>query len=174
MEIVYLETGGGTQDTINIFIPADNEIVESKKVNPAEENKVKEDANAKQVEPAQVEEKKIDTKFLAIDLPNPNSKASEVKTDTIAKQSNSKVVVINSDCKNFATEEDFLKLRKKMAAAENADDMISIAKKVFKTKCFTTEQVKNLSVLFLSDNGKYDFFDACLCLCFRFSKFRNT
>jgi hypothetical protein len=46
-----------------------------------------------------------------------------------------------------------------MAEADNADEMISRAKKIFKTKCFTTEQVKNLSVLFLKDEGKYNFFD---------------
>ncbi len=71
-----------------------------------------------------------------------------------------KSVMINSDCKNFATEEDFLKLRKKIVAENNDEDMIRVAKKYFKTKCFTTEQIKNLSVLFLKDEGKYIFFDA--------------
>jgi hypothetical protein len=37
--------------------------------------------------------------------------------------------------------------------------MVVIAKKVFKVKCFTVEQIKNLSVLFLKDAGKYAFFD---------------
>lgn len=68
-------------------------------------------------------------------------------------------IMINSDCKNFATEEDFLKLRKKIVAENNDEDMIRVAKKYFKTKCFTTEQIKNLSVLFLKDEGKYMFFD---------------
>jgi len=68
--------------------------------------------------------------------------------------------MINSDCKSFATESDFLKLRKKMVAEKNDEDMIKIAKKVFKTKCFTTEQIKNLSALFLKDEGRYIFFDA--------------
>ena len=68
-------------------------------------------------------------------------------------------IMINSDCKNFATEEDFLKLRKKIVAENNDEDMIRVAKKNFKTKCFTTEQIKNLSVLFLKDEGKYMFFD---------------
>jgi hypothetical protein len=71
-----------------------------------------------------------------------------------------KSVMINSDCKNFSTEEDFLKLRKKIVAENNDEDMIRVAKKYFKTKCFTTEQIKNLSVLFLKDEGKYIFFDA--------------
>jgi hypothetical protein len=46
-----------------------------------------------------------------------------------------------------------------MAAGDNDDDMVNAAKKVFKSRCFTTEQVKNLSFLFLKDAGKYKFFD---------------
>jgi len=38
--------------------------------------------------------------------------------------------------------------------------MIRIAKKVFRTRCFSTGQIKNLSFLFLTDEGKYMFFDA--------------
>ena len=33
------------------------------------------------------------------------------------------------------------------------------AKKALKEKCYTTEHVRNLSVLFLSDAGKYQFLD---------------
>ncbi len=45
-------------------------------------------------------------------------------------------------------------------ASENHDDqMIKIAKKYFHAKCFSTEQIKNLSFLFLSNEGKYRFFD---------------
>jgi hypothetical protein len=116
-------------------------------------------------------------KFINITLPNPNAKADTLvkpattviteKKQEVAlqvpekqKESNAKPVMINSDCKATATEDDFLKLRKKMAAENNDDDMITVAKKVFKSKCFTTDQIKNLSVLFLKDDGKYKFFDA--------------
>lgn len=37
--------------------------------------------------------------------------------------------------------------------------MILEAAKIFKTKCFTSLQLKNLSALFLNDAGKYNFFD---------------
>jgi hypothetical protein len=50
-------------------------------------------------------------------------------------------------------------LRKTMAATETDDDMLDEARKYFKTKCFTTVQIKNLGALFLSDAGKYKFFD---------------
>lgn len=68
--------------------------------------------------------------------------------------------MINSNCRQYATEDDFLKLRKKMAAENSDDDMIITAKKTFKAKCFTTKDIRNLSTLFLSDQGKYNFFDA--------------
>ncbi len=66
---------------------------------------------------------------------------------------------INSDCKEFATTEDFFKLRKKMAAVMDRDDMLKVAKKFFKSKCYSTAQIKDLSFLFLTDEGKYKFFD---------------
>jgi hypothetical protein len=68
--------------------------------------------------------------------------------------------MINSDCKSSATEEDFLKVRKKMIAQKDENEMISAAQKLFRQKCYSTEQVKNLSVLFLKDDSKYKFFDA--------------
>ena len=67
---------------------------------------------------------------------------------------------VNSDCKAFASSEDFLRLRKKMAAESNGEDMIKVARKYFKTKCFSTDQIKDLSYLFLTDEGRYKFFDA--------------
>ncbi|MEO8109286.1 MAG: DUF4476 domain-containing protein [Ginsengibacter sp.] len=67
---------------------------------------------------------------------------------------------INSDCKAFASNEDFLRLRKKIAGETNDDNMLKEAKKGFHSRCFSTEQIKNLSFLFLNDEGKYHFFDA--------------
>jgi hypothetical protein len=86
-----------------------------------------------------------------------------VDSITVNKVDNSIVkqntVIINSDCITNATDEDFLKLRKKMAAAATDEEMIAIAKKVLKQKCFSTSQIKNLAVLFLKDDGRYSFFD---------------
>ena len=47
-----------------------------------------------------------------------------------------------------------------MAGVSSDDNMIAEARKVFRVKCFTTQQVRNLSLLFLEDEGKYKFFDA--------------
>ena len=69
-------------------------------------------------------------------------------------------VMVNSDCRKLADDDEYLKLRKKLAALEDNDKMLDIAKKAFKSSCFTTEQVKKLSGLFLNDEGRYRFFDA--------------
>ena len=61
--------------------------------------------------------------------------------------------------KPAATNEDFLKTRLDMAAGINEEDMLKAAKISFKTKSFTTEQVKNLGFLFLTEKGKLRFFE---------------
>ena len=63
-------------------------------------------------------------------------------------------------CRRVAGEKDFLKLRKNMAGQNSDEAMVDEARKVFKSRCFTTEQVKHLSGLFLTSAGKYLFFDA--------------
>ncbi|HSQ44566.1 MAG TPA: DUF4476 domain-containing protein [Ginsengibacter sp.] len=94
---------------------------------------------------------------------------SKIKEDTQPGDTKKDVIVLlpevvkssntNSDCKSFADNAYFLKLRKKMASENSDENMIKIAKKAFHSKCFSTEQIKNLSFLFLSDEGKYRFFD---------------
>jgi len=66
----------------------------------------------------------------------------------------------NKKCQVVANNDDFLKLRRKMAARTNDDGMLDEAKKYFKSKCFATEQIKNLSTMFLSSAGKFNFFNA--------------
>jgi hypothetical protein len=105
-----------------------------------------------------------DKKFLEIDLPNPampkaDSSIFKKRAENSSEQVNNTVLMVNSDCKNSASEEDFLKLRKKMASSKTEEEMIFSAKKSFKAKCFTTDQIKNLGVLFLNDAGRYNFFD---------------
>ena len=46
-----------------------------------------------------------------------------------------------------------------MVAEDDPDEMLNVARKSFKEKCFNTVQVKNLSVLFLTDETKYRFLD---------------
>ena len=80
--------------------------------------------------------------------------------DSVSQENVSKASIKSNNCKSVAIEDDFFKLRKKMAGQNNDDAMIAEAKKTFKTKCFSTTQVRNLSALFLTDESKYKFFDA--------------
>ena len=68
--------------------------------------------------------------------------------------------VENTACTALASEKDFLKVRKNMAAESNDEAMIEEAKVFFRSRCFTTEQVRNLSGLFLTSAAKYQFYDA--------------
>ncbi|MBI1782950.1 MAG: DUF4476 domain-containing protein [Sphingobacteriales bacterium] len=100
---------------------------------------------------------------LKVEKPLIETKKEVTPSDESIKETpkeTAKVVMVNTDCKNMATEKDFMALRKKMVAEDNDDDMVAAARKVFKSKCFTTDQVKNLCVLFLKDEGKYKFLDA--------------
>ena len=81
-------------------------------------------------------------------------------TTPTVKNTDKPTVTFNSDCRANAGDDDFLKIRKKMAAETDEDAMVSAAGKFLKVKCYSTEQIKNLSTLFLTDAGKYKFFDA--------------
>lgn len=84
-------------------------------------------------------------------------KEPAIPADTV--QSN-KPAFSNIICVDVASADDFYKLRKKMLGQMSDEKMISEAKKVFDSKCFTTAQLKALSVLFMSDEGRYRFLDA--------------
>ncbi|CAN5146441.1 hypothetical protein BH09BAC2_BH09BAC2_16790 [soil metagenome] len=160
IERIYLDKHGDITDTIIVFVPVNNEtdiyhMVMNNPILPV----IKQDTTVTHATPSepivisQPEVNKIDSVISPVFPQQP-------LRDTVLPISSHTAVMINSDCRDNATEADFLKLRKKMVNENTDDDMIRVAKKVFKTKCFTTEFVKNLSVLFLTDAGKYAFFDA--------------
>ena len=103
-----------------------------------------------------------DKRFLDIDLPV-NTTTKEDNIQVHGQPQNSAVTGLivsnNTSCTAYSNESDFLKLRKKMAAAGSEDGMLSIAKKAFRPKCYSTGQVKNLGVLFLDDASRYNFYD---------------
>jgi hypothetical protein len=156
--IVYTDKQSNKIDTIRIFIPIENVPVVKKPV-----------VVIKNVENVKTEEPK-DKKFLDIDMLSSNEKVAEkkepakkIETAPIAEpviKAEKPVLTFNSDCKANATDDDFFKTRKKMVAEDTDDAMVDAAKKLFKQKCYSVEQIKNLSLLFLNDAGKYKFFDA--------------
>lgn len=130
----------GTNDTIRLVIP-----------NP----KPMEVPVAIKEEP--MEEKKFIEIIVADTVKKEEAKQTEAKP--IIKDTSAVKTTLNNKCTEVAAETDFFKLRKQMAAAENEEDMINEAKKYFKLKCFSTVQIKNLCPLFLTEEGKYKFFD---------------
>ena len=46
-----------------------------------------------------------------------------------------------------------------MLAVDSDDDKLVVARKLFRIKCFTTKQVKALSEVFPTDEGRYKLFD---------------
>ncbi|MES2849461.1 MAG: DUF4476 domain-containing protein [Bacteroidota bacterium] len=170
--VTYIDITGDKQDTIQILLPMDTAKANVEVISPVQEVKSIEDPKAQvekepivtpkednivqvKEEPKQDQKKgsdKADKKFLPIEVKAAPNTDAVIETSPV-------VQMINSDCKSNATEEDFLKLRKKMASADTEDEMLTTAQKFFKVKCYTTEHVKNLSVLFLKDAGKYKFFD---------------
>ncbi|RYG05052.1 MAG: DUF4476 domain-containing protein [Chitinophagaceae bacterium] len=85
------------------------------------------------------------------------SKPDEQKSEAL-KTSGAKMV--NSDCNDFALDADVDKLKIRMSAEKGVEDQIAAAKRVFKTKCFTTKQVRVLSGFFTTDDSRYKFLDA--------------
>ena len=135
--VTYIdEQSDGARDTIKILIPQPKAEV--------------------QVEKTEVKEEK---KFLDIST-DTNKQETPVSVATDPKTTKPEVAVKKNSCPSLANENDFFKLRKKMAGEAGDAAMVNEAVKIFKTKCFTTEQIKNLSTLFLKDDGKYKFFDA--------------
>ena len=65
-----------------------------------------------------------------------------------------------NNCVAVASENDFFKLRKKMAGEKENEGMILEAKKEFKSKCFSVEQIRNLGNLMLNEAGKFQFYEA--------------
>ncbi|TCJ18589.1 hypothetical protein EPD60_03550 [Flaviaesturariibacter flavus] len=65
-----------------------------------------------------------------------------------------------TDCKSIADEKDMARLRRNMAAASDDAERLSIARKTFKGRCFSTAQVRELGGLFGAELPKYNFFEA--------------
>ncbi len=165
IEMLYIDYTNAKPDTIRILIPEEKSVAivpEQQKAIPDQEkviieNKVPEVNTPDAEKPAEKVNEKEKTPPV---LPQQQATVPVVIKETEKETAVAKPMLPNSDCKIFADDDDFLKLRKKMAAENNDDDMVAVARKVFKSKCFTAGQIKNLCVLFLSDQGKYKFFDA--------------
>jgi hypothetical protein len=65
-----------------------------------------------------------------------------------------------SNCARMATEKDLGAVRKKMVGIRDEDEMVAVALKDFKARCYTTEQVKAICFVFTREEGRYKLLDA--------------
>lgn len=183
--MVFLDSSSGLNDTISIFLPtqpslADVNEVQTKtlqKDSTIEGAKTDSNANVKAANAAVVKQPDTSTTENG-GVNNPFfSKEDQKKNDTnvtadngVNNNSDIKAAPANmpssAECKNVLTESDMSKIRKKMITAENDDKMIGIAKKNIGDKCISTEQVKSLAGLFLSDDGRLNFFSSVYSLVY--------
>ena len=137
-------------DTIRLFIPG--EVVAVEVPAPATEVKIKNEEKVEEKKVLKEAEKKEEPQVSPV-----TDTSSVLKTPGVQIEI---PVAVSNNCGLLASHDDFLKLRKKMAAEKTEEAMISTARKLFKTRCFATEQIRNLIVLFLTDEGRYKFLDA--------------
>ncbi len=72
---------------------------------------------------------------------------------------NTNVARVFNPCREEASGDDFLGLRKKMDKSKSDNEMLYHAHKAFTKMCYTTKQIERLSLLFTTDDAKYKFFD---------------
>jgi hypothetical protein len=158
--LTYVDANSTSKDTIEVIIPKNN-----KSSNSAQSSEVKPLDAASGATGAQSvstnSEKAAtnnsgDLRFLNMDMKKSKTDASSKPSD----ERQSPPVSPNSTCKNVASDEDVVRLRRRMALQSNDEKMITEAKRLLRNNCLTTTQVKSLSTLFMSDEGRYRFFDA--------------
>jgi hypothetical protein len=147
----------GPIDTIDIMIPLSDEHV----VVPKKEvvQRLPEEISDKQKNAATT----TDTARAFAD-----TSASSIKksSDSLKKDTSHLVetkapdVAMSKNCKSIANDYDIDNLRIKMLALDNDDDKIAAVRIIFKLKCFSVKQVRALSEVFKTDEGKYKLFDA--------------
>jgi hypothetical protein len=157
--LTYVDGSEKGKDTIEVIIPRNN-----KKSSASTSVEVKSsDASNSAVASSASSDTLNSNSNNSGDLRFLNMDMKKSKTETASPTSDAPVSITppsNSICKNVASDDDVVRLRRKMALQANDEKMINEAKKVYRNNCLTTRQVKALSTLFMSDEGRYKFFDA--------------
>lgn len=168
--MVFLDFNSKGTDTVKIFIPV-LPPADSVRVAEAKQEEKKE---APVTQPAQADSVVVPKEATAVNNPfytkpaegttagAPEKKETVVTADTAAAElPEKKIASYNSNCTGgMATDKDLDKLKKKMVGEGGDDKMIAAAKKAFKSKCYTTAQIKELGMLFFTDESRYAFYDA--------------
>jgi len=159
--LTYLDKSGSVNDTVKLFIPVTEPVAlatkEKKSAKPEsrfidmelQDPNIMTDSDVVKKTELPITEKKTSA--------NPSA-ATEPDTKTLVL--NTSKATTNSNCKKEGTQNDFLKLRKQMAAAESEREMTKTAGRQFVLTCFTTEQIRNLGLLYITEDERYKFYVA--------------
>lgn len=179
-QMIYVDDTGGKMDTIRIFLPKEMEmaaknVTDNEKMPKAqmEDNEDKEELPYT-ITPTVVMPKEEPRKQSVITFEDKTEKKEgeiivmESAENDKRKDVEGELIIlppassdkINTNCASVAGDRDFLRIRKRMAAERSNEGMVEAAKRIFQNTCFSTEQIRNLSYLFLNDEGRYMFFDA--------------
>lgn len=164
-QVTYVDLAKTEADTVKVLMPVNNEIIIEK-----------EKESSKPVSAV-----KTDPGFIDMELKNPNQRTDSgtavrddlvitekkpatdqqpVTRPAVIKNESGNDQMINSDCKKIATQDDFIGLRKKMAAKNNRKEMLNLATRQFLKTCFISEHIRDLGILFNNDEERYRFFVA--------------
>jgi hypothetical protein len=163
---VYTDrTGGGAKaDTIVVIIPPDSPVTAALNKTPPtghdSASRVQSSATNKKDTTQLVEIHPIPAVTNSTVENNRPHRADSGASHPAGGSGKPEAPFINSDCHVFATDYDVDRLRMKMLEAVKEEERIATARKAFKTKCFTTGQLRILSEVFGTDGGRFRFFEA--------------
>jgi hypothetical protein len=162
VDMVFVEVSETRSDTIRISIPARTAYeAPAAPAKAAADTMVKATATTTDRKPkvSMPEERATTTATPKGQVSNPFFGGK----DTVAAQqpgtTSGAALAYNSNCSAQAEEKDYNKLLKKLANEGENEARLELAKKAFKAKCYTTEQIKGLSSIFTSDQSRYAFYD---------------
>lgn len=135
--ISYVDVSLNTNDTISIIIEPTNQKISE----PTIAIKILEDN-------------------ISIDSSRIEAANGSLTPDPIdsASMNQPKLVLYNTDCKKVATKDDYINLRKKLAGLEDQEEMLKLSTKAFKQKCYTSDQLLKIGVIYNTDEYKLAFF----------------
>ncbi len=149
-DLTFLDNN--SKDTIHAFIPSSNQ--------PSVVNKT---ASA-------------DSASSKVSNPFFNSGNAQTIEKTSSSDSSSNVIktnpaLLNTACNSMFSSNDADKLKRKIVSLHKQEDIMNAVRKSLRGKCITTDQVKDLGNLFLSDENRYNFYDAAYPYVYDFGNY---
>lgn len=157
--MIYTVKNGQKFDTVVVFIAYESSLKQTAKSKrkskkdypdpPAADNLVINENKIQNQDITAIESKQVEIKQ--------TRPADTVTTLAIIKQTEE---VKQKPCETKADDKDFITLRRKMVDENDEPKMVEVAEKTFKSKCFDTEQIKNLCFVILDEDVKLKFLES--------------